>query len=134
MLCVPVCARLCASLCVCVHTRCMFDLQITDAVLDTDTVDLLLQARFPYGVLEFRDCSWPLPVHDYARLGHGVPLGVWKFELRGSGHSVEVAQSICQGAARCRQDADHTLRVVTDRATAKEKFGWYVELEPCGRR
>ncbi len=131
--CVCVCWYLCGFVCVCVCVTCVcvcLNLQITDAVLDLHTVTLLSQASLLTGVLLFHNCTWPLPANEYATLGYAAPSTVYRYELCGDGHTLEVAQHICEGAAQRRSEAGAAEKVwvFSDKATGTTQYGPYVEL------
>ncbi len=107
-------------------------LQICNAVLDTTTLALLCRGPITLGYLEFSDCSWPLPAQEYAKLGYSVARTLHSLTMRRDGHTLAIAQQLCEGAAQRRSEAGVTGRlwVRSNKAMGRMQFGESVQLCP----
>ncbi len=92
------CVYVCVFVCVCACT------QFVGCDMTLETIATLTLSNMPHWTrrLSFVDCTWPERPAAYKLFAYNIPTTYSEWVLSG-GHSREVAESLCMGAAQQRK-------------------------------
>ncbi len=124
-----VCVHSSVCMCVCVRARTFSCTQFIGCEMTLETIATLTLTKLPQWQrkLSFINCTWPERPAAYRLLAYTIPTSFTHWELSG-GHSRDVAESLCLGAAehRGRYGASkHSLSVHSGTVGTKESVPEY---------